>query len=87
MCGCKGICYRYKADKPKEGGRYSSSQKRCQVCEIYINWEGLWCACCGMRLRTKPRNLKYKDKYKEAIKENGKVSAGVNYEELRKQED
>jgi hypothetical protein len=22
----------------------------------------LWCPCCGYRLRTKPRNLKYKAK-------------------------
>lgn len=85
---CRGTCDRYKAKKPADGsGRYSSGQKRCQECQIYILWEGMSCPCCGMRLRTKPRNLKYKDKYKEAIKENGKVSAGVNYEELRKQED
>jgi DNA-directed RNA polymerase subunit RPC12/RpoP len=24
--------------------------------------DGLWCPCCGYRLRTKPRNLKYKAK-------------------------
>jgi len=23
---------------------------------------GLWCLCCGYRLRTKPRNLKYRAK-------------------------
>ncbi|MEW5841150.1 MAG: hypothetical protein AB1753_09120, partial [Thermoproteota archaeon] len=37
-------------------------QKRCQICEIFIKWDGLWCPCCGYRLRTKPRNLKYKAK-------------------------
>lgn len=37
-------------------------QKRCQICEIFIKWDGLWCLCCGYRLRTKPRNLKYKAK-------------------------
>ncbi|MDQ4101194.1 MAG: hypothetical protein M3115_03285, partial [Thermoproteota archaeon] len=39
-----------------------SGQKRCQICEIFIKWDGLWCPCCGYRLRTKPRNLKYKAK-------------------------
>ena len=57
---CKGICSRYKAQKPVGTGRYASGQRRCQICEIFINWEGLWCPCCGYRLRTKPRNLKYK---------------------------
>jgi hypothetical protein len=41
-------------------GRYTSDQRRCQICEIFINWDGLWCPCCGYRLRTKPRNKKYK---------------------------
>jgi hypothetical protein len=57
---CKGICQRHKALKPNRGGRYISGQKRCQVCQIYINWNGLFCPCCGYRLRTKPRNRIYK---------------------------
>jgi hypothetical protein len=53
---------RHKAQKPVGSGRYASGQKRCQICEIFIKWDGLWCPCCGYRLRTKPRNLKYKAK-------------------------
>ena len=34
---CKGICTRYKAQKPVGTGRYASGQKRCQICEIFIN--------------------------------------------------
>lgn len=56
---CKGICIRYKADKPESGMRYISGQKRCQHCEIYIIWKGLWCPCC-CRLRSGPRSSKYK---------------------------
>jgi len=59
---CKGICSRYRATNPVGVGRYASGQRRCQMCEEYIAWEGLWCPCCGYRLRTKPRNLKYKAK-------------------------
>lgn len=61
---CKGICIRHKAIRPIEsnGNRYSTGQKRCQVCEIFIKWDDLWCPCCGYRLRTKPRNLKYEAK-------------------------
>jgi|SRR6266487_4548787 len=57
---CKGICVRHKAMKPIGTGRYSIGQKRCQVCEIFIRWNGLWCPCCGYRLRTRPRNSKFK---------------------------
>ena len=56
---CKGICVRYKADRPKSGMRYISGQKRCQQCETYIIWKGLRCPCCGYRL-SRPRSSKYK---------------------------
>jgi hypothetical protein len=62
---CKGICIRHKALKPVGDGRYATGQKRCQVCEVFLNWNGLWCPCCGYRLRTKPRNIKYKAKLHE----------------------
>lgn len=62
---CKGICPRYKALKPIIGGRYENGQRRCQTCEIWLKWEGIWCPCCGYRLRTKPRNKKYKERLRE----------------------
>ena len=67
---CKGICIRHKAQKLVGSGRYASGQKRCQICEIFIKWDGLWCPCCGYRLRTRPRNLEYKAKLRarESIK-------------------
>ncbi|HXG06696.1 MAG TPA: hypothetical protein VNI77_05140 [Nitrososphaera sp.] len=71
---CKGICIRHRAPKPTGAGRYSTGQKRCQICEIFINWNDLWCPCCGYRLRTKPRNLKYKNKLREKMKDkNGAI--------------
>ncbi len=55
---CREICIKYGAKKlsPKEAGRYESGQKRCTSCEVYINWDGKHCPCCGHFLRTKPRN-------------------------------
>ena len=58
--GCRGICSHHKAIRPYTGLRYSIGQKRCNVCQIFINWQELWCPCCGYRLRTKPKNKKYK---------------------------
>jgi hypothetical protein len=57
---CKGICSRHKAMRPNAGNRYLIGQKRCQVCQIFINWQGVWYPCCGYRLRHKPRNGKFK---------------------------
>lgn len=65
--GCKGTCTRYQAPKPVGVGRYASYQRRCQICEIFIKWDGLWCPCCGYRLRTKPRNLKWKSKLRNEV--------------------
>lgn len=64
MC-CKGTCDRYLAKKPSVGGRYENGQKRCQVCEVFIQWEGLWCPCCNYKLRGKPRNRVFKAKLRE----------------------
>lgn len=58
---CKGVeCVKRKALKPTGVGRYASGQKRCQICEIFMHVDGIWCPCCGYKLRTKPRNVKYK---------------------------
>jgi rRNA maturation endonuclease Nob1 len=59
---CKGICSRHKAIRPSIGMRYLIGQKRCQGCQIFINWQGFFCPCCGCRLRNRPRNKKNKDK-------------------------
>jgi hypothetical protein len=53
---CKGICVRHKADS----NHYAIGQKRCQICERFIKWNGLSCPCCGYRLRNGPRLFKHK---------------------------
>lgn len=59
---CRGICTRYKSPTTIGSGKYNKGLKRCQICEIFIKWAGIWCPCCGYRLRTKPRNRVYKSK-------------------------
>jgi hypothetical protein len=41
----------------------------------YLSWDGLWCPCCGYRLRTRPRNLKYKAKLRarNKVEEESKI--------------
>ena len=67
---CKGVCIRHKAYGPISYGRYAMGQKRCQICEIFIKWDGIFCPCCGCRLRIGPRL--FKDKAKLRIKEKQK---------------
>lgn len=52
---CKDKCQKYKAIRT-ERGHYAEGHKRCQICEIFIKHEGLFCPCCGYRIRSKPRN-------------------------------
>jgi hypothetical protein len=60
---CRGICIRHKAQKPYgASGRYATGQKRCQVCEIFLKWDGMWCPCCEYRVRTRPRGHKFKER-------------------------
>jgi hypothetical protein len=66
---CKGICIRHKAHKPLGSGRYATGQKRCQTCDLFIKWDGLWCPCCGCRLRIGPRQYKHKAKLRIKQKE------------------
>ncbi len=69
---CKGKCVHYKAKRPANGSRYASGQVRCQTCEIYLTPEGVkenrFCKCCNFRVRTKPRNSLYKEKYQENVR-------------------
>jgi hypothetical protein len=69
---CKGICIRHKAQKPVSSGRYATGQKRCQVCEIFIRWDEMWCPCCGYRVRTRPRSSKFKQRLRAIKKQNNK---------------
>jgi len=65
---CRDMCTQYKALRPTTGvGRYFSGQKRCQICDIFIKWEGFCCPCCGYKLRSKPKKLKYKNKLREKL--------------------
>lgn len=57
---CKGICIKYKADKPTNNQRrYALGQKRCDICVIFLWWDGNYCPCCKNKLRNKPRKKQY----------------------------
>ncbi|KAA2281390.1 hypothetical protein E5N71_14485 [Candidatus Nitrosocosmicus sp. SS] len=70
---CKGICIRHKASKSrKSNSHYLLNHKRCQICQIFLEWKaGFKCPCCGSKLRTKPRNKKFKNMYREDMDKKG----------------
>ena len=74
---CKGICIRHKAHKPVGSGRYATGQKRCQICEIFIKWDGLSCPCCGCRLRIGPRSFKFKAKLRIKTKRTTDATSSI----------
>ncbi len=63
MRHCNAKCDKFAAKLPVDGGRYASGQKRCNVCEQYMIWEGKFCPCCGSKLRVSARNGIYKEKF------------------------
>ena len=67
MKQCTEKCKNYKAQKPVSTGRYASGQKRCQFCEVFVQWDGLYCPCCNSKLRCGPRSRAGKEKYQLEI--------------------
>jgi len=56
---CRGICERYKFVRNDKAGKqvYLDGAKRCNsFCMMFIRYEGIFCPCCGMKLRSRPRN-------------------------------
>jgi len=61
---CRGICDKYRPVRwDHREKRYLSGQKRCQICELFIVWVGIFCPCCKARLRSRPRNLPHRENF------------------------
>jgi hypothetical protein len=66
---CRGICSQYKAVKSLQGNiRYEIGQKRCTLCDIFTEWNGVRCPCCNGILRTRPKNTRHRTKIMQEIK-------------------
>ena len=70
---CKGVCRRPEyAFKPSNRVRdvlslYASGAKRCTLCAAWVVWEGKFCPCCSLPLRTRPRNGVVKRRWRERL--------------------
>lgn len=51
---CRDICLKY--PKPSRYANYKGGRRYCTHCERAIMWQGLYCPCCGFKLRLKGRS-------------------------------
>ena len=64
MLTCKGQCHlKYNTKKYIRGDK--GSYKRCTLCELYLKWDGIYCPCCGVRLKHSPSNNKSRQRYRD----------------------
>lgn len=74
---CRGACQKYAVPKQPRKGWYLLGQARCQICNVWVGAKGArlkdgsiatvgsvgwYCRCCHYRLRTPPRNIRYKSR-------------------------
>lgn len=57
---CRNICEKIYSKIIVGQPHYSFGKKYCRRCERYMFYQGKFCACCGMQLRTTPVETKYK---------------------------
>lgn len=61
---CKNKCKPYTVHHNVKGNhRYAAGQKRCNECRVFMICDGIYCPCCGHKLRTKPRNSNNRKQY------------------------
>ena len=54
MNSCRGKCSPHRV----RTNMYENGQKRCNTCEVFLQWDGVRCPCCSRMLRTKSRYAK-----------------------------
>jgi len=72
MTSCNGICAVTKAKGQKSSfQKYKNGFSYCSVCRVWFGrfWS-LRCPCCNIKLRTKPRSHKSKEKFRGIMIEN-----------------
>ena len=55
MSQCKSICKHVAVKRIWHTSMYALGCKWCTLCEVFVKWEGRFCPCCGLQLRTKPK--------------------------------
>jgi len=63
---CRNLCERFNSRYTVGGSHYTNGKKYCRRCEVYILYDGIFCPCCGMALRTSPTSKRDKEKLRQS---------------------
>ena len=64
---CKNTCTNGTFDHKKlVRGDLKRDYKRCSKCSVFLKYEGVYCPCCGVRLKYSPRNNSSRKRYYES---------------------
>jgi rRNA maturation endonuclease Nob1 len=70
MLVCKGQCHLKYTTRKTVVHASEKGYKRCSKCLVFIKYEGVWCPCCGVKLKISPRNNKSRQVFREMKLEN-----------------
>ena len=57
---CNQVCEKYRFVRDKHEKIYNSGASRCNGrCQIFLQFDGSYCPCCGVKLRKSPRNKQF----------------------------
>lgn len=59
---CKELCIQHKAKKKGTLSRYGNGQKRCQICDIFMNWMGDLLSLLWVQIANKTKKAKIQGK-------------------------
>jgi uncharacterized Zn finger protein (UPF0148 family) len=79
---CRNICERLYSKIQVGEPSYFVGKKYCRRCEIYLYYDGVFCPCCGMQLRTTPTNKKGKERL---LKQRKKVEEEIKTKRKEKE--
>lgn len=60
---CRNVCENYRFKRVNNDVHlYSLGAKYCSGCDVFLDWEGRRCPCCGVQLRCKARGSRCRKK-------------------------
>jgi predicted amidophosphoribosyltransferase len=62
---CRNLCERLYSKIIFGNSHYAGGKKYCRGCEIYFSYDGVFCPCCGMALRSSSTSKRDKERLRQ----------------------